>query len=149
MRIVHLAVDAAFQLLLGGEERVVRLVRERAGHAFDPQVAACLAGDAERILALEAQASVWEETLACEPHPRLWLEGEALDRGIAAMGNFADLISPYLAGHSAGVAELADGGGAALPDRRSAASLRFDARRSSTTSDGSPSMRGSGRSGGR
>jgi HD-GYP domain-containing protein (c-di-GMP phosphodiesterase class II) len=107
MRIVHLAVDAAFQRLLGGEERVVRLVRERAGHAFDPQVAACLAGDAERILALEAQASVWEETLACEPHPRLWLEGEALDRGIAAMGNFADLISPYLAGHSAGVAELA------------------------------------------
>ena len=46
MRIVHLAVDAAFQRLLGGEERVVRLVRERAGHAFDPQVAACLAGDA-------------------------------------------------------------------------------------------------------
>ena len=35
------------------------------------------------------------------------LEGEALDRGLAAMGNFADLISPYLAGHSAGVAELA------------------------------------------
>ena len=108
MRIVHLAVDAAFQLLLGDPERVVRLVRERAGHAFDPQVAACLAGDAERILALDAQGSVWEETLACEPHPRLLLEGEAVDRGIAAMGNFADLISPYLAGHSAGVAELAE-----------------------------------------
>ena len=108
MRIVHLAVDAAFQLLLGGEERVVRLVRERAGHAFDPQVAECLVGDAERILALEAQASVWEETLACEPHPRLLLDGEALDRALAAMGNFADLTSPYLAGHSAGVAELSE-----------------------------------------
>jgi HD-GYP domain-containing protein (c-di-GMP phosphodiesterase class II) len=107
MRIVHVAADTAFQLLLGDEERVVRLVRERAGHAFDPEVAACLAGDAERILALEGQASVWEETLAREPHPRLLLEGEALDRGLAAMGNFADLISPYLAGHSAGVAELA------------------------------------------
>ena len=107
MRIVHLAVDAAFQRLLGGEERVVRLAGERAGHAFDPQVAACLAGDAERILALDEHGSVWEETLACEPQPRLWLEGDALNRGIAAMGNFADLISPYLAGHSAGVAELA------------------------------------------
>jgi HD-GYP domain-containing protein (c-di-GMP phosphodiesterase class II) len=107
MRIVHLAVDAAFQRVLGGDERVVRLVRERAGHAFDPQVAACLLDDAERILALEAQASVWEETLACEPHPPLVLEGEALDRALAAMGNFADLISPYLAGHSTGVAELA------------------------------------------
>jgi HD-GYP domain-containing protein (c-di-GMP phosphodiesterase class II) len=107
MRIVHLAVDAAFQRVLGGEERVVRLVRERAGHAFDPQVAACLIDDAERILALEARASVWEETLACEPPPPLLLEGEALDRGLGAMGNFADLISPYLAGHSAGVSELA------------------------------------------
>ena len=69
MRIVHLAVDAAFQRLLGGEERVVRLVRERAGHAFDPEVAACLVDDAERILALDAHASVWDETLACEPQP--------------------------------------------------------------------------------
>jgi HD-GYP domain-containing protein (c-di-GMP phosphodiesterase class II) len=108
MRIVHLAVDVAFQLLLGDQERVVRLVRERAGHAFDPQVAACFAGDADRILALEVQGSVWGETLACEPYPRLLLEGEALDRGLAAMGNFADLISPYLAGHTAGVAELAE-----------------------------------------
>ena len=36
------------------------------------------------------------------------LEGDALDRALAAMGNFADLLSPYLAGHSAGVAELAE-----------------------------------------
>jgi HD-GYP domain-containing protein (c-di-GMP phosphodiesterase class II) len=107
MRIVHLAVDAAFQRLLGGEERVVHLVRERAGHAFDPEMAACLTDDAERILALDAHASVWDETLACEPHPPRLLEGEALERGLAAVGNFADLISPYLAGHSAGVADLA------------------------------------------
>ncbi|MGZ8647157.1 MAG: HD domain-containing phosphohydrolase [Solirubrobacteraceae bacterium] len=107
MRIVHLAVDAAFQRLLGGEERVVRLVRERAGHAFDPQVAACLSGDAERILALDAHTSVWEETLALEPHPPVLLEGETLDRALAAMGSFADLISPYLTGHSSSVAELA------------------------------------------
>jgi HD-GYP domain-containing protein (c-di-GMP phosphodiesterase class II) len=111
MRIVHLAVDAAFQRMLGGEERVVRLVRERAGHAFDPELAACLVDDAERILALDADTSVWEETLACEPHPSLLLDGEALDRGLAAMGNFADLLSPYLAGHSAGVAELAAAAG--------------------------------------
>jgi HD-GYP domain-containing protein (c-di-GMP phosphodiesterase class II) len=35
------------------------------------------------------------------------LEGEAIDRALAAMGDFADLVSPYLTGHSAGVAELA------------------------------------------
>jgi HD-GYP domain-containing protein (c-di-GMP phosphodiesterase class II) len=107
MRIVHVATDAAFQRLLGGAEHAVRLVRERAGHAFDPEVAACLAGDATAILALEEGGSVWDEVLASEPLPRLVLEGKPLARALAAMGNFADLISPYLAGHSGGVGELA------------------------------------------
>jgi HD-GYP domain-containing protein (c-di-GMP phosphodiesterase class II) len=35
------------------------------------------------------------------------LKGEAIDRALAAMGDFADLASKYLVGHSAGVAELA------------------------------------------
>ena len=107
MRIVHVAVDATFQRLVGGEEHARRLVRERAGGGLDPVVAACLADDGGEILALDAQASAWEEVLACEPQPRLMLEGEAIDRALEAVGGFADLISPYLAGHSAGVAELA------------------------------------------
>ncbi|MGH2498502.1 MAG: HD domain-containing phosphohydrolase, partial [Candidatus Limnocylindria bacterium] len=107
MRIVHVAVDATFQRLLGDDKRVVRVMRERAGSGFDPEVAACLADDAKEILALDPEASAWDEVLASEPQPRLTLEGEALDRALAAMGNFADLISPYLTGHSAGVAELA------------------------------------------
>ncbi len=108
MRVVHVAVDAAFQRLLGGEERVVRLARDRAGHAFDPEVAACLTENASEILAWDEHASVWDETLSWEPRPSLFLEGEALDRALAAMGSFADLISPYLAGHSAAVAEVAE-----------------------------------------
>jgi HD-GYP domain-containing protein (c-di-GMP phosphodiesterase class II) len=107
MRIVHLAVDAAFQNLLGGEERVVRLARDRAGHAFDPEVAGCLTDHAREILAWDQHGSVWEETLAYEPRPPLFLEGEAMDRALVAMGNFADLISPFLGGHSAAVAGLA------------------------------------------
>jgi HD-GYP domain-containing protein (c-di-GMP phosphodiesterase class II) len=106
MRIVHVATDAAFQRLLGGAEHAVRLVRERAGHAFDPEVAGCLVAEAKEILALEDGSSAWDEVLASEPHSQLVLEAEPLARALAAMGNFADLISPYLAGHSAGVAEL-------------------------------------------
>ena len=109
MRIVHVATDAAFQRLLGGAEHATRLVQERAGHAFDPRIAACLVGDASEILALDESASAWDEVLALEPHPPLVLEpeAEALDRGLVAMASFADLISPYLTGHSVGVAELA------------------------------------------
>lgn len=105
MRIVHVAVDVTFQRLLGGDEHALRVVAEHAGSGLDPEVTACLA-DGE-ILALDPEVPAWDEVLAREPHPCLTLEGGALDRALAAMGNFADLISPYLAGHSAGVAELA------------------------------------------
>jgi HD-GYP domain-containing protein (c-di-GMP phosphodiesterase class II) len=107
VRIVHVARDAAFQRMLGGEEFAARVIRERAGHAFDPAVATVLADEATDILALGADASAWDETLACEPRLRLTLEGESLDRAVAAMGDFTDLVSPYLVGHSAGVAALA------------------------------------------
>ena len=107
VRIAHVARDAAFQRMLGGEELAARVVRKRAGGAFDPAVATRLADEAAEILALDADVSAWEMTLACEPGPRLTLEDEAIDRALGAMGNFADLASPYLVGHSAGVAELA------------------------------------------
>jgi HD-GYP domain-containing protein (c-di-GMP phosphodiesterase class II) len=109
MRIVHVAVDAAFQCLLGGVERATKLVRERAGHAFDPHVAECLARDAGEILALDEQVSAWDETLACEPRPHRTLVDEGIDRALMSMGGFADLISPYFTGHSAGVAGLVSG----------------------------------------
>lgn len=124
MRIVHVAVDATFQRLLGGVERAERLVRERTG-GLDPEVAACLVDDAEEILALDPEASAWDEVLACEPEPRLTLEGETIDRALSAMGGFADLISPYLTGHSAGVAELAAAAAAAARCRIDAADTRL------------------------
>ena len=107
VRIMQVARDATLQRMLGGDELAVRIVRERAGHAFDPQVANCLADGAEEIFAHVHEAPAWEETLAREPPPALTMEGEAIDRALAAIGDFADLTSPYFAGHSAGVAELA------------------------------------------
>jgi DNA-binding CsgD family transcriptional regulator len=95
------------QQALGGELHAARVARERAGAAFDPEIANCLADNAASVLALDDRASAWEETLACEPLARLTLEGAEVDRALAAMGDFADLISPYFVGHSAGVAELA------------------------------------------
>jgi HD-GYP domain-containing protein (c-di-GMP phosphodiesterase class II) len=107
MMIANVARDAALQHLLGGVERAAEVVRARGGGAFDPRVAGCLADNAAEILARDREASTWEETVAAEPNPRLTLEGEAIDRALAAMGAFADLVSPSFVGHSAGVADLA------------------------------------------
>ena len=107
LRIVHVARDAAFQCLLGGEDYAAEVIRGRTGHAFDPSIASLVADEAHELLPLEANGSAWEETLAREPVTQLVLEGEAIDQALAAMGDFADLLSPYLVGHSAGVAELA------------------------------------------
>jgi HD-GYP domain-containing protein (c-di-GMP phosphodiesterase class II) len=107
VRIVHVARDAAFQQLVGGADAAVRIVGERAGGAFDPAIAAALAENAGEILAPEAGPSLWAEALDAEPEPRLTLEDDSIDRALHAMGEFADLVTPFFVGHSAGVAELA------------------------------------------
>ena len=122
MRIVHVATEAAYQRLVGGAVHATRVVRDRAGHAFDPEVAGCLTEASEEILAFDDGASAWDEVMALEPFPSLMLEGDALARGLAAMAYFADLISPYLTGHSTGVAKLA--GEAARHCRIDAAGVR-------------------------
>jgi HD-GYP domain-containing protein (c-di-GMP phosphodiesterase class II) len=107
VRIAHVARDASVQRLLGGTDHAARVVGERAGGAFDPTVAGVLANGASDLLDAGAGAAAWAATLDAEPHPHLTLEGESIDRALAAIGDFADLLSPYLTGHSSGVAELA------------------------------------------
>jgi HD-GYP domain-containing protein (c-di-GMP phosphodiesterase class II) len=107
VRISHVARDVTFQRMLGGDDFALRVVRKRAGGAFDPAIVARLEVDAAEIMALDDAGSVCDETLAREPTPHLTLDGEAIDAALAAMGDFADLASPYLVGHSAGVAQLA------------------------------------------
>lgn len=107
LRIVHVARDATFQHLLGGTDFAARVIRARAGGAFDPAIAAVLADEAADVLALDGERPAWEEVLAAEPGPVLILRGPAVEEALAAMGDFADLASPYLVGHAAGVAELA------------------------------------------
>jgi HD-GYP domain-containing protein (c-di-GMP phosphodiesterase class II) len=107
LRIVHVARDAALQRMIGGVEYAARVIGERAGRAFDPAIVARLVAEAHDILTIDDGRSVWDDVLAMELTPRLMLRGEAIDVALAAMGDFADLASRYLVGHSAGVAELA------------------------------------------
>lgn len=108
MRIAVLARDAAFQREVGGVEHATKTIAERAGGAFDPDLASALIDQANDVFApADAGQSAWAAVLAAEPGSPHSIEGEAIDRACAAMGDFADLIAPSLAGHSSGVAKLA------------------------------------------
>lgn len=107
LRIAHVASDANLQRLVHGPEAALDIVRERGGRAFDPDVVACLSASAGELLAPEPELEVWDAVLSCEPPPHRVLRGDDVDRALGAMGDFADLLSPDLAGHSAGVAALA------------------------------------------
>lgn len=106
LRIVQVARDGAFQNLLGGPNHAAAVVGERAGGAFDPQIARTFADNAADLLA-PGEGSVWEDFLALEPKPNRMLGTEEFDRALAALGDFADMVSPRMSGHSPGVAELA------------------------------------------
>ena len=109
IRVVHVARDAAYQRLLGGDDHAARVVRERAGQAFDPGIANRLADRAGEIMAdADTPGSVWEVLLSAEPGPWPTLQPPEVERALAAIGNFADLVSPSLSGHSEGVAELVE-----------------------------------------
>jgi len=108
LRIIQVGRDATYQRLIGDDPYVKSVIQSRSGKAFDPDVAGVFVDNADEILGpTEPPATVWEDVLAAEPKPRLTLEGPAIDRALKAMGAFADLVSPYLSGHSSGVAELA------------------------------------------
>jgi HD-GYP domain-containing protein (c-di-GMP phosphodiesterase class II)/DNA-binding CsgD family transcriptional regulator len=107
MRIVHVARDGTFQSLLGGVDHAAAVVRERAGGAFDPEIARVFADNAGDLLTHNGATSLWETFLALEPKPHRMLDSAAFDRALAALGDFADMVSPRMSGHSPGVAELA------------------------------------------
>lgn len=113
VRIVHVARDACVHRMLGGHELAARTVKRRAGGAFDPAVADCFVGNARQLLERAEGTSSWNEALSLEPGPNRVLQGEALDEALRAMGDFADLVSPWLVGHSSEVARLAAAAGTA------------------------------------
>ncbi len=114
MRVIHVARDAAFHELVGGPEAAARVIRERSGHAFDPAVADALGDDAAGLLSTDDAGSVWEATLALEPKPWLTTGPAELDRALAAMGRFADVMASCFHGHAQAVSDLAGAAAARL-----------------------------------
>jgi len=107
-RICSVALLAVLAHRHGGVDPA-ELVRSRAGHVFDPLIAGMLVRDLDELLApVEGDESLWTLVVGTDDEPA------DTDGILRAVADFVDLKSPYLHGHSAGVARLAAAAGEAL-----------------------------------
>jgi len=114
MRVVRLAHDAEALSRIHGAEEAVATLRRRAGRVYDPDLVEVLVGVLDDLLVRVDKLDPWDAVLDAEPHPRRLLDGKALDETLLVAADFIDLKSPYTAGHSRAVAQLAAGAAQAL-----------------------------------
>jgi HD-GYP domain-containing protein (c-di-GMP phosphodiesterase class II)/DNA-binding CsgD family transcriptional regulator len=107
VRVAHIAQQAALFHQIGGTESAIAMARQRAGGAFDPALVERFCQVAPQLCTSLDVESLWDAVLDAEPGPRPHLSQEQLEDGTRALADFVDLKSPYLVGHSSGVAALA------------------------------------------
>jgi HD-GYP domain-containing protein (c-di-GMP phosphodiesterase class II) len=110
MRIMHLADTAEVFLRREGLAGAVAMVRARRGSQFDPALAGLFLDQAAALTAGLLDVDCWQAALDLAPADAP-LSGGQLDAVLRAIGDFADLKSPYTAGHSRAVAALAAAAG--------------------------------------
>jgi HD-GYP domain-containing protein (c-di-GMP phosphodiesterase class II)/DNA-binding CsgD family transcriptional regulator len=100
---------------VGGTPSAVDAVARWSGRALDPAIAAIFLDAPQELLTHASPDDLWAAVVDAEPPPRRTFRDEAaLDEALAAFGDAADLKSPWLHGHSRGVAELARQAAAAV-----------------------------------
>jgi HD-GYP domain-containing protein (c-di-GMP phosphodiesterase class II) len=107
-RIVVVATGVELSHRMGGVEAAQTLLHARAGTHYDPDLAEHVREVAPTLLSGLDDVDIWEAVLAAEPGLARHVCGDALDAATRAIADFADLKSPFLVGHSPGVAALAE-----------------------------------------
>lgn len=93
---------------LGGPDAAIRSIRERSGTAFDPAIAHAFTRHGRDLLAEIDATDPFPAALDAEPQPHQRIPVSRLDQVARAFADTTDLKSPWLHGHSTGVAMLAD-----------------------------------------
>ncbi len=106
-RLVSLADVVEVFRRTGGVEAAIAVARERSGTQFDPDIVELFCEQAPLIFADLDVATSWNLVIDSEPSLVTPVAGPELDAALEAIGEFAELKSPWLMGHSRGVAELA------------------------------------------
>lgn len=125
IRVATVARDIDLWQRVGGAEAATAVVGTRAGRGYDPTVAAAFLLAPEEVLRVTATSDAWQEVLDLEPGSLRRVGDDGIDEVLGVFADFADLKSPWLRGHSCGVAALAAGAaGAAGLDELGARRLR-------------------------
>jgi HD-GYP domain-containing protein (c-di-GMP phosphodiesterase class II)/DNA-binding CsgD family transcriptional regulator len=106
-RVAQLGFTAAHFTAIGGAELATAVVRQRAGSSLDPAIATGFTEAASTILAAADVDDPKATVLDAEPAPVRTVEPARLTEVAAVIGDIADLKSPFMLGHAAGVAALA------------------------------------------
>ena len=107
LQVVTLAQDVVTFFRLGGVDAAMTMARERSGKAHAPKISEAFCQHAQTVCAGLDSEPVWQAVLAMEPgQPRALSEAE-FDLACEAIADFTDIKSPFLLGHSRGVARLA------------------------------------------
>jgi HD-GYP domain-containing protein (c-di-GMP phosphodiesterase class II) len=113
MRVVHLTDALEVFLREGGQGAAVAVALERHGTQFDPDLVDLFVTHADEVCAGVGEGDTWALALEQAPDERIGSPAE-LHEVLTAIGDWADLRSPFTAGHSRAVAELAARAGAML-----------------------------------
>jgi HD-GYP domain-containing protein (c-di-GMP phosphodiesterase class II) len=124
-RVAHVAFAAVMFHDVGGREGSVDAIRRWSGRGLDPDIAQAFLRRSDELLNTVESEDIWTDALAAEPAPQLVVSEDRLDDVVQGFGDFVDLKSTYLHGHSAGVAVLAEGAARACNlSERDATNLR-------------------------
>ena len=107
MRVVHLSQDMEALSRIEGPDAAIDKAHERSGRTYDPDVVDAFLRLGQDIFEQLDKVDPWDEALSGEPQPHHVLSGSGLDEALLVAADFIDLKSPYTAGHSRGVADLA------------------------------------------
>jgi HD-GYP domain-containing protein (c-di-GMP phosphodiesterase class II) len=106
VRIAIVARDIELWVREGGESAARQVLRDRRGKAYDPGVVdAALETGIEQLVAGD-EPELWEVILSLEPAPWAMAVGSEIDGILEALGDFADMKAPELAGRWRRVSEL-------------------------------------------
>jgi HD-GYP domain-containing protein (c-di-GMP phosphodiesterase class II) len=105
-RLVNLADVVEVFGRAGGVDAAVAVARERRETQFDPDLVDLFCEQAPMLLSEVDATPSWEAVIAAEPALATGVAEEDLDEALEAVGEFAELKSPWAMGHARGVAEL-------------------------------------------